>query len=453
MSTAAPDRPADASPVPAADLGSPRYRAYVLGLLVAAYTLNGVDRSAVGIIQEPIRAEFGLTDFQLGLLGGPTFALLYSVLGIPIARLAETGNRVRILAAAVLFWSAMTMACGFAASFVGLLVARALVSVGEAGCSPPANSIICDYYPPQMRVTALSIYSLGVPLGSILAAIGGGWLASNFGWREAFIWLGAPGILLAAIIWFTAREPLRTAPVADAARVGDVLRVLAGKPTYWHICVGSALASVVGYGVKQYLTSFLIRSHGLSMLASASAVAVGLGVCTAVGAFGIGYVVDRISPRHPTALAWLPAIGLALAAPAYLLVFFLADIHLALAALMVAAAVHAVYMGPMFAVTQSVVAPRMRATSLALTFLVINLVGYGIGPPAIGALSDALANHALLAHGLTRTVCDAQHADPTCKDAIAGGLRGAMMITSLVQLWAAAHFLLAARTLRRDVVS
>src|SRR5688572_13962451 len=189
--------------------GSKTYRAYVLGALLVVYTFNFIDRVVIGIIGEPIKIEFGLTDFQLGLLGGPMFAVLYTLLGIPIARLAERSNRMTILAICLAIWSAMTAACGLALSYVQLCAARIGVSIGEAGCTPPANSVIADYFPADRRATALSIYALGIPIGSMIAAVGGGWIATEVGWREAFIWLGVPGVLLAVIVKLTVKEPPR----------------------------------------------------------------------------------------------------------------------------------------------------------------------------------------------------------------------------------------------------
>ncbi|MGE3931591.1 MAG: MFS transporter, partial [Hyphomonadaceae bacterium] len=191
------------------------YRAYVLGALLVVYTFNFIDRVIVGIIQEPIKVEFGLTDFQLGLLGGPAFAILYTLLGIPIARLAERYNRMSILAVCLALWSAMTAACGFAVNYATLLAARIGVSIGEAGCTPPANSVISDYFPAERRASALSIYALGIPIGSMIAAVGGGWIATEVGWREAFIWLGVPGVLLAVIVKLTVKEPPRAAATGE----------------------------------------------------------------------------------------------------------------------------------------------------------------------------------------------------------------------------------------------
>jgi predicted MFS family arabinose efflux permease len=433
--------------------GTKNYRAYILGALLVVYTFNFIDRVVIGIIQEPIKQEFGLTDFQLGLLGGPAFAVLYTLLGIPIARFAERHNRMTILAICLGVWSAFTAACGFAINYATLFAARVGVSIGEAGCTPPANSVISDYFPPERRATALSIYALGIPIGSMIAAVGGGWIATEVGWREAFIWLGVPGVLLAVIVKLTVKEPPRSAPKGDTPSFFAALGELAKKPTFWYVALGSALASFVGYGVGQYLTSFMIRTHGFTLFEGATLVGVVLGLCAAIGTFSSGFLADRISKRHPNALSWLPALGFAVATPMYLLAFVLPNIWLAMPALMIGAVAHYFYLGPMYAVTQGVVAPRTRATAVAVLLFIVNLIGYGMGPPAIGALSDFLAQGQLALSGLTPAICAERTGDAACAAGIEVGLRWSMMIGVCGYLVAGLLFLLSARSLRRDWVA
>lgn len=435
--------------------GTRGYRAYVLGALLIVYTFNFIDRVVIGIIQEPIKTEFGLTDFQLGLLGGPAFAILYTLLGIPIARLAERTDRMTVLSICLAIWSAMTAACGFAVNYATLFAARVGVSIGEAGCTPPANSVISDYFPAERRASALSIYALGIPIGSMIAAVGGGWIATEVGWREAFIWLGVPGVALALLVKLTVKEPPRSAPKTDTPSFVSAVAALAKKPTFWNVAFGSALASFVGYGVGQYLTSFMIRTHNFSLFNAAVIIGVVLGLCAAIGTFTSGFLADRISKRHPNALSWLPALGFAIATPLYLVAFVLPNIWTAMPALMVAAIAHYFYLGPMYAVTQGVVAPRMRATAVAVLLFVVNLIGYGMGPPVIGALSDFLANGQLAPLGLSTEICAdaAQRDNAQCAAGVETGLRWAMMIGVCIYLWAGVHFLLSARTLRRDWVA
>lgn len=451
MATTAPPAGAPAF----AGYGTKPYRAFVLGMLLTVYTFNFIDRVIVTIVQEEIKRDFGLSDFQLGLLGGPAFALLYTLLGIPVARLAERRNRMTILSVCLGIWSAFTAACGLAGSYIHLLLARIGVSVGEAGCTPPAQSVIADYFPSDRRATALSVYSMGVPLGSMIAAIAGGYIATEVGWRNAFLWVGLPGIALALLVKFTVKEPPRAGAAPEAPGFGAALKVLRSKPSFWHMAIAAAITSFVGYGVGGYLNSFLIRVHGLSLLQASQFNGVILGVAAAIGTFLSGFLADRISKRHPNALAWLPALGLLIATPLYLLGYYSPTLGVVMAPLIIAACVHYFYLGPMYTVTSSVVEPRMRATAIAILLFIVNIIGYALGPPFVGALSDFLANQQLAASGLSIADC-AKATDAiaaTCKAGTSAGLRYAMMIGVCFFLWAAVHFLLVGRTLQKDRVS
>lgn len=438
--------------------GTKPYRAYVLMALLTVYTFNFIDRVVIAILQEPIKQEFGLSDFQLGLLGGPAFAVLYTFLGIPIARLAEKHNRMTILALCVAIWSGMTAACGIATSYATLLLARVGVSVGEAGCTPSAQSVISDYFPAESRATAISIYALGVPIGSMLAAIGGGLMMEYFGWREAFLVLGLPGLLLAIVIKLTVKEPERGgvgAAKVETPGFGAALGILMKKPTFWHVAMGSAVASFVGYGVGQYLNSFLMRTHHLTGLQASQLSGVVLGVAAAFGTFFAGWLADRMIKRHPNALAWLPALGFLIATPFYLVGYTVPNLWIGVPFMVIGAITHYFYLGCMYASVQGIVAPRMRATSTAILLFIVNLLGYGLGPPAIGALSDFLAGLNLQAAGLTladcgKTVLAANKA--ACAVGSEFGLRWSIFIGLFGYLWAALHFLLAWKTLRRDWV-
>lgn len=435
--------------------GTKPYRAYVLAMLLLVYTFNFIDRVVITIVQEPIKQEFGLTDFQLGLLGGPAFALLYTFLGIPIARLAERTNRMTVLSVAVGIWSGFTALCGVATSYTHLLLARIGVSVGEAGCTPPAQSVIADYFPSDRRATALSIYSLGIPLGSMIAAVGGGWIATVLDWRAAFIVLGIPGLLLAIFVKLTVKEPPRSGAAIETPSFSAALKILASKPAFWHMALGGAITSFVGYGVGGFLNPFLMRVHGLSLLNASQFSGVVLGVAAAIGTFASGFLADRISKRHPNALAWLPALGLSIATPLFLFSYFIPSLSLAAVPLVLGACAQYFYLGPMYTVTQSVVEPRMRATATAILLFIVNLLGYALGPPFVGAMSDFFANNALTLQGLSvelcRTPSEANAAG--CAAGQATGIRYAMMLGVCFFVWAAVHFLLVGRTLKRDTVS
>lgn len=408
--------------------GSPTYRAYVLGALLVLYTFNFIDRIVLGIVQEPIKREFGLQDWQLGLLGGPAFALLYTLLGIPIARLAERRSRINIIAFCAGFWSLMTAACGLTTNFWQILAARIGVSIGEAGCTPPSLSLISDYFPPERRTSAMSIYALGIPIGSALAGIGGGWLAQTFSWRAAFLVLGLPGLLMAILAKFTIKEAPRVGQQA-APPFGAALTALLRKRAFLHVAFGGALVSFYGYSSSQFLPSYLIRNFELSLL-QASLVFAGLSASFVVlGTFLGGVLVDHWRPRHPRILSFLPATSLVLAVPLYLSTYAAPSLLIALVPLCLGAAMHYLYLGPMYAVALGVAPPRVRATATAVLLFIVNLIGYGLGPPALGLVSDAFS------HNFGPAL----------------GLRYALMIDTLVLLWAALHFFLASRTLKRDL--
>jgi MFS family permease len=248
---------------------SPAYLRYALGLLTVVYVINFVDRQILSILLQSIKLDLGLSDLQLGLLSGTAFGLFYATLGIPIARLADVFSRKVVMAVCLVIWSGMTALCGTAAGFGLLLAYRVGVGVGEAGGSPPAHSLISDFFPPERRATALGIFSLGVPLGILVGFLAGGWLDETLGWRKAFVVVGLPGLALAAVVALTLKEPLRghseglesdrPAPSAD-----EVIRFLWSSHSFRHVAFGSALYAFVGYSIVTWAPSFLIRSHGMT---------------------------------------------------------------------------------------------------------------------------------------------------------------------------------------------
>ncbi len=477
--------------------GSKAYRAYVLFALFIVYMFNFIDRTLIGVLGEPIRETFGLSDATIGLLSGPAFALLYTLLGIPCAMLAERVNRGTIIAVAMAMWSAMTVFCGMAGSTLMFALGRVGVGIGESGCSPPSHSLISDYFPPEKRGTALSVYSLGIPIGSMMASLAGAWFATQQGldWRSAFIWLGAPGILIALIFKLTVKEPPRgysdpggvEAAAADRPSPFEVFGVIARKPTFWHVCLGGGLSSFVGYGVGQFTTPFFLRVHGLELMHAALLYGLILGLFAALGTFLSGWIADKIRHRHPNGYSWLPAIGFFISAPAYVIAYNTlsitsgdAALWLAMPFFIVGAVAHYFYLSPMFAVTQNMVSPRMRATASAVLLFMVNIIGYAGGPPVIGWLSDQAAGRQLVSteapvslaqcNGIEqdlRTYRKTAEADRTpelsataaansetnathCAPARADGIRFAVSIGVLIYIWAGLHYLLMGRTLQRD---
>lgn len=483
-----------AAPPHETGFGTAAYRGYVLGALLLVYIFNFIDRTIINILTEPIKNSFGVEDWQMGLLGGPAFAILYTFLGIPIARFSERSHRVMIIAAAVGFWSLMTVLCGFATTFLMLFLFRVGVSVGEAGCTPPAQSLIADYFKPASRATAVSTYALGVPLGGMFAAVFGGFVAGNLdgvkvaaafeswgwmwaanaldwakieGWRIAFVVVGLPGIILAFVVRMTVKEPPRgysdppelQRVTGERASFGDAIKILIKKPTYLHVVAGATIASFIGYGVGQFTTSFLIRTHGLTIQEAALLFGIILGLMAAIGVFTSGWMADKIAKRHPTALSWIPAIGMGLSVPLYAIGYSVDNLWLAMPPLMIAAMIHYYYLGPMYAISGGVVDSRMRATAVALTLFVVNLLGYGLGPPVIGALSTFWKSMLLSGSdlGLTLEMCKSlaglePDAVAACRDADAKGLQYSIIAFNTLYAWAALHYLLAGKTLQRDML-
>lgn len=428
-------------------------RNLALALLTLVYGVNFVDRQLIGILAEPIRQELGLSDRQLGLLGGLAFALFYTILGVPIARIAERRGRVAIIAGSLALWSLMTALTGFAHTYAQLLLARMGVGIGEAGCSPSAQSLIADLYPPDRRATALSLYSLGVPLGMVFGALAGGWLAQTLGWRTAFVILGLPGIALAGIVRLVLREPargrfdpapFRAAPVEARPPLSAILRTLAGSPAFRHMAAGASIASFAGYGLTSFAVPLMIRTYGLTLAQAATGFGLIVGTAIGIGIGGGGWLADRLRPRHPAAPGLVSGIGVALAAILFPVALGQADVRLvALVAFVPFVCAH-LYFGPTYAVTVNSVGPAERATAVAVLLLLMNAIGLGLGPLAVGIASDHFAAAELpgyAAHCLTPVKA------PACHAASAHGLAQALRLDVLVYFWAAAHFLLAGRAL------
>ena len=451
--------------------GTAGYRGYVLGALTFVYTLNFIDRILIGVVAEPIIKEFALADWQFGLLSGFGFALLYTLAGIPIARLAERTNRVRIIAVSIIIWSAMTALCGLAGSFIALLAFRIGVGIGEAGCTPPANSLIADYFPPRARAKALAIFALGVTLGSVLANLFGGPIAQHFSWRDAFLMLGLPGILVGFLVLFTIKEPPRgySEPAgaevkAEAPGFGETLSSLSRNRTFWFNTIAGTIVAFVGYGVNAFQAPFFQRVYGLSVAEAATNVALPLSLAAAAGTFSFGYFTEKLSGRYHSVVAWLPALGLLIAVPLYWIGFHSDSLSVTRTLLIVAAFCHYGYLGAQYTICQAVVDVRSRATALAIMLFVVNLVGYGLGPLVIGALSDIFAQGQIAASAFAGQIpletCKgaaiatlAPDMAATCKTAIGEGLRQALAYTIMLFLIAALCFYAASRTFERDAVS
>lgn len=432
---------------------SPRYRRYALTLLFLVYTLNFVDRQIVNILAELIKHELNLADWQLGSLTGLSFALFYATLALPIARLAERGNRVNIISLSAIVWSAFTVLCGMAQNFAQLFLARVGVGVGEAGCTPASQSLISDYVPRETRATAMAILSLGIPAGSLIGMAVGGLVADSFGWRASFALVGVPGVLLGILAYFTLPEPRLSPGVAltngDAPTFTEALAEIAKKPTYLWFTVAMASMSFATYGHLAFQSSYFLRNHadGLNamavQLANVTGINLGatgfLGVTLglAIGLFGGagtwlgGRLTDHAARKDVRAYATIPAIS-ALCLPFSILVTYISsNTILVLSLIGLPMLLQSLYYGPLFATIQGLVRPRTRATASAILLFFANLVGLGLGPLCVGVISDLLSPS--LGSG----------------DAI----RWALIIASFAYFLAMGAFVAARKTIKQDLVS
>lgn len=414
---------------------TPRYRQYVLGILLVVYVFNFIDRQILSILLQPIKLDLGLSDTQLGLLSGIAFAVFYVGFGIPLARLADRSSRVNIISGSLAVWSAMTAVCGLAQNFWQLLAARIGVGIGEAGCSPPAHSLISDYFAPESRATALSIYSLGIPIGVMVGFLVGGWIEEYFGWRVAFLVVGLPGILMAILVRMTIKEPPRghSEPVRDHGvqlRLAEVAGYLWGRRAFRHVAFAAGLHAFVGYGVISWLPSFLARSHQMGGAEIGTWLALLAGIVGGLGTLAGGYLGDRYAKRDRRWYVWLSAISLLLTIPFSIFAFLAESKYWALTLYILPTFFGAFYHGPTLAVIQGLAQVRMRAISAAVYLFIVNLVGLGLGPLAVGVLSDLLTP----SFGVE-------------------SLRYALLGVFMVNIWSAIHYFFAARTLRADLDS
>ena len=384
------------------------YKALVLVLLLATYTFNFIDRSIINIIGQAIKVDLKLTDTQLGLLGGFYFAILYTLLGIPIARIAERTNRVSVISVSLVIWSAFTALCGTAGSFATLAAYRFGVGFGEAGGSPPSHSLISDYFPPKQRATALSIYSVGIPLGGMIAAVAGGWLTENFSWRTAYLIVGLPGILLALLVRLVIKEPPRghsEAKAGDAAYVkpplslgtelremGAVVAALFFKWPVVNMILGVTLVSFAGYGTTQFALVYVVRAFHLKLSMVGLVFGLIAGASTMIGTLVGGFLPDRLGKRNAIWYPLTPAIGLMIATPISLLIYSQTTWQMMAILSILPGIFSYTYLAPTFGVVQNSVAPHRRATATAVLFLFLNLIALGGGPVFTGWLIDHIAN-------------------------------------------------------------
>ena len=422
---------------PPAQVTTPSHREanYVLAVLFVVIMLNFLDRQVISIVAEPIKQEMGLTDKQIGLMTGLSFALFYTTLAIPVALLADKWHRSRIIAVAIGIWSVMTMLCGTASNFVQLFLARVGVGIGESASGPASHSLIADYFPPERRASAMGVYGAAVPLGAFIALAGGGWIVENFDWRIAFFIAGVPGLIVALVVWWTVREPrghvsLREAfkPEPDQQTPKEALTELWSKPIYWHLVMSGILIQFVSYGTAAFYGSLYVRVFGIGY----GELGLKLGLMVAIagmsGAWLGGRVGDKFDKDRPgTSLKMITATFL-LAVPCTFAAVNVANINLSICLLGMTTFAATFYYGPNFSLIQSLAGDRTRAMAVAIYLLFSGLIGLGFGPLFVGAVSDYISG-----------------GDPTLE---ANGIRGGVAAIALFNIWTAFHFWRAQRLVR-----
>lgn len=412
------------------------YTYYALCILTLTFAIDVIDRNILTILMEPIKQELGLSDTQLGIIYGLCFALFFGLFSIPIAMWADRGNRRNIISLAITIFSGMTVLTGFVTNFWHLVLTRFGVAIGEAGSAPLAHSMISDIIPAHKRATALAIFSVGgVNLGTLIGLLAGGWINEWYGWRMAFFVVGIPGLLIAALVRFTLREPVRghadglTAQGAEAAPgILSVFKFLWKQRSFRHIAYGAALASTGGNAAFIWIPTYLSRSFGMTSGEIGTALALILGIVGGAGTFFYGYLADRLAKRDIRWNLWIVVVAFVLSFPFWCATYLGDSKYLALGFLLYPAFAVASYMGPSAAMIQSLVTVRMRTQAAAILFLVVNLVGGFVGPQVTGILSDLY--HPMLGQE---------------------SLRYALLTSTVTWIWCGLHFYLATRSLKDDI--
>jgi|SRR5690242_9089957 len=406
---------------------SPAYRRLVLAMLLLVYTFNFLDRQILGILAPAIKADLHLSDAEFGAVGGLAFAMLYSVLGVPLAYLADRTSRSWVITGSLTVWSAFTALCGTAMGVGQLFLYRLGVGVGEAGGVAPSYALIADYFPPKSRARALAIYSLGIPIGLAGGTLLGAYIASAVEWRTAFYAVGLAGIVIAPIFRLVVRDvPRRTDPV-ERAPLAAVFPMLARKPAFWLMAIAAGCSSLTGYGLALWTPSVLIRSFHLDLIHTGQFMGSLLLIGGTIGVFAGGWFADRLGPADHGWYAKLPAIAWLITAPTFAAGLLSPSLTLGWLLLLVPNALNILWLGPVTTAVQHLVPQHMRATASASFLLINNLIGLGIGPWLMGRLSDAM------------TATYAENA-----------LRNAVLLCLGFYVVAAVLMLLAVKPLRRD---
>jgi predicted MFS family arabinose efflux permease len=424
----------NASDSPAVRPISRAYANYVLAILFIAYVFNFIDRQIISILLEPIKQDLGVSDSAMGFLTGPAFAIFYATLGIPIARLGDVWVRRSIIAIGIALWSGMTAASGMVRNFTEMSFARIGVGVGEAALSPPAHSLLADYFPIKRRATALGVYAMGIHVGILFGVLAGGWLEEFWGWRSAFIVVGVPGLVIAALVRWTVREPTRGGHDEGSADepappVSEVIRFLWSMRSFRHLSLGMAFTAFAGYAFVSWAPTFLRRVHDMSGGELGTKYGLVLGIGGAIGSVLAGLLADRLGRYTVRWWLWVPAIAALAPAPFVLAFFYHPDPNVALTFLFPGLMLAAMYQGPVFSTVQTLVRVRMRAVASGVLLFVTNIIGLGLGPQTVGILNDTVF-----------------------ADYGPEGIRYSLTAVFVVMgAWGCVHFVLGARALEADL--
>jgi MFS transporter, Spinster family, sphingosine-1-phosphate transporter len=401
----------------------------ILGVLVFVNILNFLDRLLPSILVQAIRRDLGLSDTQIGLMGGVAFAVVYSFASVGIARIADRRSPRAVISISLALWSVATAFSGFAQNFWHLLLARSSVAAGEAGSTPPAHALISRIFPSDRRSLAVAIFSLGVPIGATLGLALGGWINDALNWRAAFFVAGVPGLIVAALIRFVVPDPPH--PAQSVARSGGfaaTLRSLFSKRSFRHMAAASSLFAIGSYALNVFAAAFLMRTFHVKSAQAGLLFGLAFGVGGFVGTFAGGALADFLGRRDPRWRQFVPAIGLALSAPTALVGFLVPSLAISVACLTLVYLFGLLYLAPTFAAAQSLVPDESRATVSGVLLFCLTLVGASVGPFLVGVLSDALSPR----YG-------------------ALSLRYAFCAMPLTMIWSSIHFALAARALPADL--
>lgn len=436
------------------------YKRKVIFVLFLIYVVNYADRMIIGVIGEAIKLDLGISDTQLGLLGGTSFTLLYVLASFPVGRLVERVSRVRIIWIAVALWSGATAAAGFASTFAYLLLCRAAVGVGEGSFIPAVLSLLSDYFPPNKRASAYSTVVFGLPLGGILGAISGGWIATHYGWEMAFFVVGIPGLILAIVVARVLREPPRghsepsSKMEGDTPSAMDVIRTLFKKPAFLHMTAGASLVQIVAYAIALFMFPYFSRTFNMSFAEAGVYVGMMHGLGTGLGILAGGYLSDFMGKRDVRWYAWMPALTMVLITPFYLLGLSQSSWMITLSLIFIPTIAVSAYAPTVAATTQGLVEPRMRGTTAAISSALIHIVSLGMGATLTGFMSDYFANQAFTAGDYAQCANGGGEVlAEMCKSASALGLKHSLMAISVFLLWSSTHFYLSGRTLKECMTS